>query len=89
MSAARIVLAVAILAAIIPAAAAAAAFIDRSNRRRAQAAEIYRRAAARGAGHNPDDRFAATREQAHACGLPWIESDGAASWPAHEGKAHR
>lgn len=69
------------IAVCLMAASLAVTVIDRAWRRRARAAEIHRRAVARGAGRNPDDRFAATREQAHAAGLPWIESDGLVSWP--------
>lgn len=69
-------------AVLLMAASLALTVIDRARSRKKRAAEIYRRAAARGAGRDPDDRFAAAREQAHLAGLPWLESDGSVSRPA-------
>lgn len=69
------------LAVLLMSAALVVTVIDRARRRKRQAAEIYRRAVARGAGRDPDDRFAASRQQAHDAGLPWIEADGTVTWP--------
>lgn len=70
------------IAVVLMLAALAVTVVDRQRRRIARATEIERRALARGAGRDPDDRFAVTRGRAHAAGLPWIEADGTVSWPA-------
>lgn len=77
------------LSAVQMSAAVMLAAVDRYRRRSARAAEIQRRAVARAVGRNPDDRFAAQRAQAHAAGLPWIESDGTVSWPVQSSEVAR
>lgn len=70
-----------LIAVVLMLASLAASIVDRQRRRISRATEIQRRALARGAGRDPDDRFAASREQAHAAGLPWVESDGSITRP--------